>query len=77
MDVVVFGHTHVHTYRDMGNGKFYLNDGTWIDNNTDYPEATRTFRVITTGNKDKSGIYRYGDDGCVIDIGASVSKKED
>lgn len=77
VDVVVFGHTHVPAYRDMGNGKFYLNDGTWIDNNTDYPEATRTFTVITTGNKDEAGIYRYGDDGSVIDIGASVSKKVD
>lgn len=75
VDVVVFGHTHVPTYRDMGNGKYYVNDGTWVDNNTDYPDATRTFTVITTGNKDKATIYKYGDNGAVIDISDSVNKK--
>lgn len=74
VDVVVFGHTHVPTYQDMGNGKYYLNDGTWIDNNTDYPDATRTFTVITTGNKDTAALYRFAENGSVIDIGASVSK---
>lgn len=74
-DVVVFGHTHVPTYQDMGNGKYYLNDGTWIDNNTDYPDATRTFAVITTGNKDTAVLYKYTADGSVTDISASVSNK--
>lgn len=74
VDVVVFGHTHVPTYQDIGNGKYYLNDGTWIDNNTDYPDATRTFTVITTGNKDTAALYRFAENGSVIDIGASVSK---
>lgn len=74
VDVVVFGHTHVPKYRNMGNGKYYLNDGTWIDNNTDYPNATRTFAVITTGNNDTAALYRFAEDGSVIDIGASVSK---
>ena len=76
VDVVVFGHTHVPKYQDMGNGKYYLNDGTWIDHNTDYPDATRTFTVITTGNKDKAALYKFTEDGSVIDIGASVSKKD-
>lgn len=75
VDVVVFGHTHVPTYQDMGNGKHYLNDGTWIDHNTDYPEATRTFAVITTGDKDTAAIYQYMEDGSVSDISASVSKE--
>lgn len=77
VDVVVFGHTHVPSYRDMGDGKYYINDGTWIDNNTNYPEATRTFAVITTGNKDTALLYKYAEDGTVIDISASVSKAED
>ncbi|WP_312692827.1 metallophosphoesterase [Caproiciproducens sp.] len=77
VDVAVFGHTHVPAYRDMGNGKYYLNGGTWIDNNTDYLDATRTFAVITTGKKDTAALYKYTENGSVIDIGASVSKKAD
>lgn len=77
VDIVVFGHTHVPTYQDLGDGKYYLNDGTWIDNNTDYPEATRTFTVITTGDKDTAGIYQYGEDGSVTDISSSVAGTED
>jgi UDP-2,3-diacylglucosamine pyrophosphatase LpxH len=75
VDVVVFGHTHVPAYRDMSNGKYYLNSGTWIDHNTDVKDGTtRTFVVITAGNKDTTALYRYAEDGSVIDIGASVSK---
>jgi UDP-2,3-diacylglucosamine pyrophosphatase LpxH len=73
VDVVVFGHTHVPRYQDMGDGKYYLNDGTWIDNNTDYPDATRTFAVITTGDKDTAAVYSFMEDGSVNDISASVS----
>lgn len=77
VDVVVFGHTHVPKYTSVGDGKYYLNDGTWIDNNTDYPDATRTFAVITTGNKDTAVLYKYAEDGSVNDISESVSKEED
>ena len=77
VDVVVFGHTHVPEYQDMGDGRYYLNDGTWIDNNTDYPDATRTFAVITTGNKDMAALYRFTEDGSIIDIGASISNEAD
>ncbi len=73
MDVVVFGHTHVPAYNALDNGKYYINEGTWIDHNTDYPEATRTFAVITTGDKTTAGLYMYGEDGSVTDIAASVS----
>lgn len=76
VDVVVFGHTHVPIYRDMGNGKYYLNSGTWIDHNTDYPDATRTFAVITTGDKTTAVLCGYMEDGLVIDISASVSSPE-
>lgn len=74
VDVVIFGHTHVPRYQDMGDGKYYLNDGTWIDHNTDYPEATRTFAVITTADKDTAALYQYAEDGSVVDIADSVSK---
>lgn len=76
VDVVVFGHTHVPTYRVTGDGKYYLNEGTWIDHNTDYPDATRTFAVITTGNKDTAALYRFMEDGSVTDISASISKAD-
>lgn len=76
VDVVVFGHTHVPAYRAMDNGKYYINEGTWIDHNTDYPEATRTFAVITTGDKTTAGLYKYDEDGSVTDIAASVSKEK-
>ncbi len=72
VDVVVFGHTHVPTYKDAGNGKCYLNDGTWIDNNTDDPNV-RTFAVITTGDKTTAGLYSFKKDGSIRDISASVS----
>ena len=74
VDVVVFGHTHVPAYRAMDNGKYYINEGTWIDHNTDYPDATRTFAVITTGEKTTPALYMYNEDGSLTDIAASVSK---
>ncbi|MEM1483431.1 metallophosphoesterase [Oscillospiraceae bacterium PP1C4] len=77
VDVVVFGHTHVPSYRALDNGKCYINEGTWIDHNTDYPEATRTFAVITTGEKTTAGLYKYEEDGSVTDIAASVSKEKE
>lgn len=74
VDVIIFGHTHVPEYHDMGDGKYYLNDGTWIDHNTDYPEATRNFAVITTADKDTATLYEFGENGSVVDISTSVSK---
>lgn len=74
VDVVVFGHTHVPSYRAMDNGKYYINEGTWIDHNTDYPELTRTFAVLTTGNKTTAELLMYEEDGSVTDIAESVSK---
>ncbi len=76
VDVVVFGHTHVPAYRDTGDGKYYLNDGTWIDHNTDYPDAARTFAVITTGDKTTAAVCEYMEDGVVIDISAGISSPE-
>lgn len=73
VDVVVFGHTHVPSYQDMGNGKYYINEGTWIDHNTNYPDADRTFAVITTGETTTPALYSFMEDGSVTDISASVS----
>jgi len=77
VDMVVFGHTHVPTYQEAGEGKHYINSGTWIDHNTDDPEATRTFVVITTGDEDMAALYRFEEDGSVLDFGASASEAED
>lgn len=77
VDVVIFGHTHVPIYQDLGNGKYYVNDGTWIDNNTNYPDAARTFSVITTGKKDTVSLYSYNEDGSIVDISKSVNKKSE
>jgi UDP-2,3-diacylglucosamine pyrophosphatase LpxH len=72
IDVVVFGHTHVPDFRNVDN-KYYVNSGTWIDNNSSYPDATRTFAVITTGDVDGASVYEYMPDGSVLDITDSVS----
>lgn len=76
VDIVVFGHTHVPQYRITKNGKYYVNDGTWVDNNTDYKDATRTFVVITAGENDSVGLYKYEENGTVTDIGKGLEKKE-
>jgi UDP-2,3-diacylglucosamine pyrophosphatase LpxH len=72
VEVVVFGHTHVPSFRDIGNGKCYLNSGTWVDHNTDYPNIERTFAVVTTGERDKAAVYSFVNEGVVADITATV-----
>lgn len=74
IDVAVFGHTHIPQLQNVDN-KLYVNDGTWIDHNTSYPDATRTFAVITTGTVDDAAIYEYMTDGTITDITESVSNK--
>jgi Uncharacterized protein conserved in bacteria len=76
VDVVVFGHTHIPEYKALDNGKYYVNEGTWIDDNT-RSEAERTFAVITTGEKTAAGLYQYEEDGSVTDIAASVGKAKE
>ena len=76
VDVVVFGHTHVPVFDELGSGKYYINDGTWIDHNTNVPEATRTFAVITTGEEVKAGLYRFMEDGAVSDISELYSSAQ-
>ncbi len=77
VDVVVFGHTHVPVCSDFGNGKIYVNDGTWIDHNTDDPNATRTFAVVTTGAQDAVSLYHYGENGTLDDITAGLGKAKE
>lgn len=72
VDVVVFGHTHVPKFCDVGDGRYYVNEGTWIDHNTNYPDADRTFAVITTGETTTSALYSFLADGSVVDISASA-----
>jgi UDP-2,3-diacylglucosamine pyrophosphatase LpxH len=68
VEVVVFGHTHIPDWRKAGPGRFYANTGTWLDDNWDYPAATRTFVVITTGKVDNVAVYKYNPDDTVTDI---------
>ena len=75
IEVVVFGHSHVPYFHDFGEGKYYINDGTWIDTNLNAaPDLTRTFAVVTTGKVDSAVLYQYGKDGSVADITASNTK---
>ncbi|MBP8717467.1 MAG: metallophosphoesterase [Candidatus Atribacteria bacterium] len=74
VDIVVFGHTHVPTIKDIGEGALYVNTGTWVDNNTNYPDAARTFTVITAAEKDTATLYSFAEDGALIDIGEGASK---
>lgn len=73
VDVVVFGHTHIPQYLDLGNGKLYINSGTWVDNNTsDKDGMTRTFAVITKGSSATGALYQYGEDSSVTDVSQKV-----
>ncbi len=77
IDIVLFGHTHVPSFIDIGNGKLYINEGTWIDHNTNYPDGTRTFAVVTTGDKSTAVLYKYMEDGSLSDISASVNEDKE
>lgn len=70
-DVVVFGHTHVPDFQQNGD-KFYVNSGTWVDTNFDYPSATRTFVVVETGAVDNAVLYEYREDGSLNDLSLQV-----
>jgi len=73
-EIVVFGHTHVPTRQAVGDGAQYVNSGTWVDDNTAYPAATRTFAVLTTGESSSAALYRYGEDGALTDLGEGASR---
>ncbi len=69
IEVVAFGHTHIPDFHDFGDGRFYVNSGTWIDHNLD-AASTRTFAVITTGPTDSAALYRYDAKGTASEITA-------
>ena len=67
VDVVVFGHTHNPMLRKLPNaeGKYYVNSGTWIDENPDHPAAS-TFVVVTSReDTDIVELYEYYRDGTI------------
>ncbi|NCA93140.1 metallophosphoesterase, partial [bacterium] len=68
VDVVIFGHTHMPSYKTVGEGKRYLNAGTWVDHNNVFDKASCTFAVVSTGETNTSGIYSYSTSGAVSDI---------
>lgn len=74
VEVVVFGHTHVPWLQKFEREAYYVNSGTWVDHNTDYPDASRTFVVLTTGKQDKVELYSYEKSGKLRDIKAQVKK---
>lgn len=76
VDLVVFGHTHKPDYHELDNGKIYINEGTWIDYNTNFPQAARTFAVITTGAQATAALYTYLEDGSIQDITSDVSNHD-
>ena len=68
VDVVIFGHTHVPSYKAVGEGKYYLNAGTWVDNNRDFDKVSCSFAVVSTGETNSTGLYRYAGLGAISDI---------
>lgn len=68
VDVVIFGHTHMPSYKTVGEGKRYLNAGTWVDHNNVFDKASCTFAVVSTGETNTSGLYSYSTSGAVSDI---------
>lgn len=68
VDVVVFGHTHIPGHNITENGKHYVNSGTWVDHNMDYPDATCIFAVITSDGCDTAELYSYQADGSLKEI---------
>lgn len=73
VDVVVFGHTHVPLYEDFGNGKYYVNAGTWVDHNNLVEAATRTFVVVESGEGHIVTLNKIMDDGSVSNITATYT----
>lgn len=76
VDVVVFGHTHVPVFETLADGKMYLNDGTWVDHNTNAPDAMRTFAVIKTGETNDADLCMFMEDGSVVSIAESVQRTD-
>ena len=65
---------HTPALRNVGD-KLYVDIIFTVDHNTSYPDATRTFAVITTGALDSAVVYKYMTDGTISDITDSVNKE--
>lgn len=69
VDVVVFGHTHNPAYKvydEFDKPKIVVNEGTWIDNNSDDPENTATFALIDSkAETTKVELLKYVGEGFV------------
>jgi len=63
VDVVVFGHTHLPAYKVYGGfdrPKIIVNEGTWIDKNTDDLNNTATFALIeSNADNTKVELLKY------------------
>lgn len=73
VDIVVFGHTHIPVIRSAGEGKYYVNSGTWVDHNNVFDGPARQFAVITTGDTDTVSLYSYAEDSTILDMGQGAS----
>lgn len=76
IEIVVFGHTHIPDFETLESGKIYINDGTWVDHNTDSPDYTRTFAVIQTGETDEADLCMYMEDGGIVSIAGNVCRTD-
>ena len=77
--IYIFGHTHVpfyKTFRDeYDKDKIYVNEGTWVDNNSDDPDNTATFAEITSSSSEtKVELLKCIGDGKVEDIVKASNK---
>jgi len=70
VDVVVFGHTHNPMLRKLPNaeGKYYVNSGTWIDENPDHPAASTFVVVKSREDTDIVELYEYYRDGTILKL---------
>lgn len=67
---MVFGHTHNPMLRKLPNaeGKYYVNSGTWIDENPDHPAASTFVVVKSREDTDIVELYEYYRDGTILKL---------
>ena len=75
IEIVVFGHTHAPEVKDLGNGQYYANSGTWVDPKPSEAKDLCTFVVITTGAQDEVELYKYEKSGAVVDLCCDPTEK--
>ncbi|HQM97408.1 MAG TPA: metallophosphoesterase [Clostridia bacterium] len=75
VNIVVFGHTHIPAIRSVGDDKYYVNSGTWVDHSNVFEGPSRHFAVITVSENNAVALYSYGRDSTINDMGQGVSDK--